>query len=249
MLEWLPAWLGSAYSLLYTSSGGGTLTFADVVKTLGKSEPYCKVVLSRLARAGYLQVEREGRLRRYVLKEPLEVILQVGGFSHSIEQIHQPLYKPLLTKVLLALLRTLGTSLISVVLYGSVARGTSGPESDLDILIILKDDGSSFGDRLHRLRNVDAEIDGERLRLYQQHGYSSSIQFYPLTQSEVSQDRPLFLDMIFDSVILYDRDNFMLKRLDRLRSDLERTGVRKVELPNGRWFWMLKPAIAGRISH
>lgn len=38
-----------------------------------------------------------------------------------------------------ALQKGLGSQLVSVVLFGSVARGEGGPTSDIDLLLIIKD--------------------------------------------------------------------------------------------------------------
>jgi hypothetical protein len=44
--------------------------------------------------------------------------------------------EPLVSRLLTACQDTYGGGLVSVVLFGSVARGTAGPESDLDVLIV-----------------------------------------------------------------------------------------------------------------
>jgi predicted nucleotidyltransferase len=47
-------------------------------------------------------------------------------------------YKEILTQFKQLLQEKFGADLISLVLFGSVARGAAKPESDLDMLIILK---------------------------------------------------------------------------------------------------------------
>ncbi len=47
-------------------------------------------------------------------------------------------YKPLLDRFVAILHGTLGSNLVSLVLYGSVARGAAGPQSDIDLLLIKK---------------------------------------------------------------------------------------------------------------
>ncbi len=44
-------------------------------------------------------------------------------------------YKPLLDRFLAILHGTLRHNLVSLVLYGSVARGTAGPPADIDLLL------------------------------------------------------------------------------------------------------------------
>ena len=40
---------------------------------------------------------------------------------------------------------------LRVIVHGSVARGDVGPDSDLDLLVIVPDDGRPFAERLARL--------------------------------------------------------------------------------------------------
>lgn len=48
-------------------------------------------------------------------------------------------YQGLLNAFVESLQQTLGTGVVSVVLYGSVARATARPDSDVDLLIILRE--------------------------------------------------------------------------------------------------------------
>jgi len=47
-----------------------------------------------------------------------------------------------------------GPRLDGVVLYGSEARGMAGPESDIDLLVLLKDDGDPIRDMDSCIRAV-----------------------------------------------------------------------------------------------
>jgi hypothetical protein len=47
--------------------------------------------------------------------------------------------------------------------------------------------------------------------------------------------------MIFDRVILYDKESFIENVLSKLRERLEELGSLRVTLPNGAWYWILKP--------
>lgn len=47
-----------------------------------------------------------------------------------------------------SLLEKFGANLLTLVLFGSVARGTAKQESDIDLLIILKDAPDSYYRRL-----------------------------------------------------------------------------------------------------
>jgi uncharacterized protein len=47
------------------------------------------------------------------------------------------------------LVRCLGDELYSVILYGSHARGQAGPDSDLDVLVVVQDD-SDYAELIRR---------------------------------------------------------------------------------------------------
>lgn len=55
------------------------------------------------------------------------------------------------------LAETLGTQLEAVYLYGSHARGEATAGSDIDVLIIIRDD-FDYGEMLHRTINLVADL-------------------------------------------------------------------------------------------
>ena len=59
------------------------------------------------------------------------------------------------------------------------------------------------------------------------------------TPEEASRITPLYLDLVEDSIILYDKDDFMRRVLDRLRR-LRELGARRVWRGKS-WYWILKP--------
>lgn len=51
--------------------------------------------------------------------------------------------------------------------------------------------------------------------------------------------RPLYLDMVEDAVIFFDRDGFFSGILEKLRKRLNELGAERVRLGK-RWYWRLK---------
>ncbi len=151
-------------------------------------------------------------------------------------------YQQILNKFKRKLLANYKDELISLVLFGSVARGTTRKESDIDVLIILKDAPDSYYERLKPVVDIELEMRKDAVGI--PHIFSSMI----LSLDEAKQNRNIFLDMIDHSVILYDPNNFFKNRLSELKNRLDQLGSKKVILDDSTWYWNLKPdIIAGEI--
>jgi hypothetical protein len=149
------------------------------------------------------------------------------------------LLEPLLARLLEASGEHYGDRLVSLVVFGSAARGTSGPDSDIDLLIVA--DGLPDG-RVPRVRDF-MEIErslAPHLAEARRAGWAVELSPVVKTPAEVAQGSPLFLDMVDDARLLTDRDGFMQQALERLRARLEALGARRVWLGNA-WYWDLKP--------
>ena len=60
------------------------------------------------------------------------------------------------------------------------------------------------------------------------------------TPEQATAGSPLFLDMVEDARILYDRNGFFAQRLSRLRNRLIELGSKRIWRGNT-WYWDLKP--------
>ena len=145
--------------------------------------------------------------------------------------------EPLLDAVTTHARRHHGERLVSLVVFGSTGRGTARADSDLDLLVVA--DGLPSG-RLARVEDFlaveravagDASVAGR-----------AAPRCSPVFKSrdEAAAGSPLFLDMVDDARLLYDRDGFFTAVLDRLRTRLASVGARRIWRGNA-WFWDLKP--------
>jgi hypothetical protein len=66
---------------------------------------------------------------------------------------------------------------------------------------------------------------------------------YPLFMDEDKvKKRPwILLDIIEHGIILFDSGNVLRKVLARLEERLRKLGSRKIVLPDGTWYWVIKP--------
>lgn len=133
--------------------------------------------------------------------------------------------------------------LLSVAVFGSVARGTARfPQSDIDVLIILKDvERSSFGERIKLTMNAEEQLSRteEYAKFKDTYGRRPNIQEIILAPSELKAHPPILLDLTTDIIILYDK-GILNEEIDKVRKKLRELGARKVER-EGSWFWILKP--------
>jgi len=138
-----------------------------------------------------------------------------------------------------ACVRHYGARLVTVGVFGSVGRGTPGPWSDVDALIIANDLPRGRGRRTRDFDAVEAAMGGV-LATVARRGCHTTISPVIKTPAEASAGSPLFLDMIDDLRLLYDRDGFFRSHLDGFAARLRRLGARRIHR-DGTWHWDLKP--------
>jgi uncharacterized protein len=145
----------------------------------------------------------------------------------------------LLTKVVSAVHGVYGDRVVSIVLYGSVARGKMRHDSDVDVLIVARDLPRG---RLSRVQEFEAveETLAEDLRRAAGHGIHTALSPVLKTPEEASVGSPLFLDMVEDARVLYDKGDFFARRLARLQQRLDELGAKRIWKGNA-WYWDLKP--------
>lgn len=153
------------------------------------------------------------------------------------------LYEGLLDRFLDLLKETLDQTLVSLVLYGSVARSEARCNSDVDLLLVLGDPPTNYLRRLDIILEVRSRLmkEGEYERVTKRLGFEPYLSFMILSKQEAMENRYIYLDMVDESRILYDRDNFFAERLREIRNRLSELGSKKIWLDDGTWYWDLKP--------
>ena len=130
---------------------------------------------------------------------------------------------------------SLGARLVSLVLFGSVARGDARESSDIDLLIVAEGFPRSLADRRRPLLADWEHVRNER-RL-------DAVEWNLVTKTpeEARYHSPLYLDIVEDGILIFDRDRFFQAVLDAMRARMRVLGSRRVHLPDGSWYWDLKP--------
>lgn len=137
---------------------------------------------------------------------------------------------------------TLSDQVEALALFGSAARGTARRGSDLDILVVLRDPPRSYSKRTRWVLPVLERI--RESREYQELEASGSPlepSFVVLSLDEARAHPPIFLDMTEEAVILYDPAEQLKRELQAVRERMSSWGSVKRLLPDGGWYWVLKP--------
>jgi uncharacterized protein len=148
-------------------------------------------------------------------------------------------YDRLLERLLAELKAEYGDRLVTIAVFGSVGRGTQREDSDVDFLIVARDLPRGRFPRVDEFLPAERRLEAD-LRSVSPHGWPVMLAPIFKTPEEVEYGSPLFLDMVEDARILYDRDGFFTGYLDRLRGRLRELGSRRIWRGNA-WYWDLKP--------
>jgi len=131
-----------------------------------------------------------------------------------------------------------GSRLVSFCLFGSVARGTMNETSDIDFLIIAENLPNGRVKRVREFMNVEKAV-GSLLHEAQKSRVFAELSPVLKTPAEVEIGSPLFLDMLEDGKILYDREMFLKMQFEGLQARLKKLGAKRVWWGEA-WYWVLK---------
>ncbi|MGQ9720279.1 MAG: nucleotidyltransferase domain-containing protein [Candidatus Jordarchaeum sp.] len=238
-MVWVPAWLGNFYSKIYLYYGDHPFSVEEVKEELTIDRQKLRVLLSRLHKAGYIERTARGTYRAL---DPLIIVLNVVDDSW-MHQVRQREYIPLIREFACEVFKKYSGRVYSVVLFGSAARGEARKNSDLDFLIVVKDLPENYSQRVKEISQIIEKLTQTKLALWGQSGIFANVEAIILTPEEASINQPIYLDMISDSVTIYDRKDFMKNTLSKLRKKLEEMGAKKITTPKGDWYWQLKDKV------
>lgn len=124
-----------------------------------------------------------------------------------------------------------GERLISLAVFGSVGRGTARPDSDIDLLLVVKNLPNGRMARVREFSAVETALD-----------IKGHLELSPVfkTPEEIAEGSPLLLDMVEDARVLFDREDFFKRAMEDLKTRLQRLKARRVWQGNA-WYWDLKP--------
>ncbi len=118
--------------------------------------------------------------------------------------------------------------LLSVVLFGSIVKGTSTDASDIDVLVVS---GTPMKDWRERDKLILDLTDDIELK------YTTPIHMILVNKDEISQAiesvYPLMLEIYRANEVIYDKDNFFKKILADFEKNIHRWNAEKID--DGVW--------------
>jgi hypothetical protein len=232
----LPSWLVSKYSRLLVNFGFMPFSVKEASSVL-KERTSSSVILFRLRERGWA--------RKYYEKNrlvPANVALLGGKW---VEKIHDIDRLPIIEIAVDRILCSLGFDLISLVIFGSVARNKTKKESDIDLLVVADTLPEDYSRRVKLMNSIifSKQIESWQKMLWEEKHEFPLFDIIPLLPLEANTTHPFYLDMAEDAVIVYDRNNFMERKLASLKKEFERLNVRRVNFEEGHFWIMDKGAV------
>jgi len=160
-------------------------------------------------------------------------------WKKGLENLAEP-YRTVVARLLDGLRAKFKEDLISLVVFGSVARGEARPGSDIDVLVVIRGLPKGRFKRLMAFYEVEEGLEPLLDELQEGYGMRPIVSPILKTPEEAERIVPLYLDMVEDAVIIHDEDGFFEAVLKRLKRRLEELGAKRVRLGK-MWYWVLKP--------
>jgi hypothetical protein len=149
-----------------------------------------------------------------------------------------PAWRALADRVVAEFRAAIGDDLVAVALFGSVARGQARPDSDLDLYVVTR--RPSLGDS--RLHGMWDRIDGSKeYQALVTAGYRPTPSPVPHTVDDLARHPWILLDIAHHGVVLHDPESILERELAAVRRRMAELGSMRIELPDGSWYWDLKP--------
>ena len=127
---------------------------------------------------------------------------------------------------------TFGADLVTLAAFGSQLQGRATPESDLDLLLVIR---GLPRQRLERRRLIGP------LAHAVSNAFAETVSTILLTPEEATTVKPFYLGFLEGHRLLVDRDGFFREVLTRLRQRLDALGARRLVDEQGLPYWDLKP--------
>ncbi|UCG00642.1 MAG: nucleotidyltransferase domain-containing protein [Candidatus Heimdallarchaeota archaeon] len=132
-------------------------------------------------------------------------------------------------------------ALLCVFLFGSCARGNWNEESDIDLLIIVKDWEIPSWEKSRELIEVKKKLRRrDSYKNLRRKRYYFPLSHYPLSDTECKRFHPVFYDIVLDGIILYEQNQFGTHLLKQYQKELEQQKAKRITKPNKTRYWRIE---------
>ena len=237
MVKALPNWLVDKYFTLLANFSLMPFTVEEAKMVLDPKR--VSLYLYKMVYFGW--ADKMGR-GLYRLVHPIVALMEASGVVWR-DRVKQRDRLPVLELAVARMFEVFGSRLESIVLFGSLSKGTAKPESDIDLLVVARGLPESYSDRTKIIREIVSFklMDDLIIYLWKNSGIYADLDIMLLDGREAAVTHPFYLDMAKDCVIIYDRGKIMLNKILEVREKLEKVGARRVEEPDGSWYWIICP--------
>ena len=128
--------------------------------------------------------------------------------------------------------------LLSIILFGSVARGKWNNESDIDLFIIFSNKSSIRTAINNRLTKIISDYERKtKLKNSKGNRLFSTIQDISLLLKDLHAFRTIFYDIAMDGIILFDRNQTGFHFLKKIKKRIEEKGLKRVFIKENDYYW------------
>ncbi len=128
--------------------------------------------------------------------------------------------------------------LLSIILFGSVARGKWNNESDIDLFIIFTNKSSKRTAINNQITKIISNYE-RKSKLINSKGdrLFSTIQDISLSLKDLNTFRTIFYDIAMDGIILFDRNQTGFHFLEKIKKRIEENGLKRVFIKENDYYW------------
>ncbi|MGV9173819.1 MAG: nucleotidyltransferase domain-containing protein, partial [Promethearchaeia archaeon] len=139
-------------------------------------------------------------------------------------------------------------SLISAILFGSIARGKWKSTSDIDIFLIFADEVSHKTQLAQRLTEIKLGFYKTRtLKNDRGEQLHHPIQLVHSTLKALANFQTLFYDIATDGMILFDRKNIGAQFIENIKQRIKRLGLKRIYDEHNNFYWQHKQVKFGEV--
>jgi predicted nucleotidyltransferase len=233
----------AAFLRIRAAKGDRPFSPGDVERCTGKTGVANYVVLSRLNRSGWLL--RLGR-GRYATAEP--AVRMDPQLEHRLTPFRRRCFYPTLQRTVAGILRVYSGEVVAVALFGSAARGTDGPESDLDLLVVVEHRTTSPIEDARTRARVGRFSTDVRMEEWDLNRHFHQVQLVLVDRSDLLRPGPMFLDLPKDARVLWDPSGMLRTGLRRFATRLRRAGAHRVHSRRLGTYWKLGRAFGEGVA-